>query len=652
MSASSVDPGLFAGFLDESLESLDDMDRVVLGLADGGRDPDALTTLFRPVHSLKGNAGFFRLMQIRRLAHAMENVLDDLRTNRMACVPTETLLRSLDMLRRLLRSCNGGTIPPDDPEADSLVSELAHVRELDAVLVAKRSGCDAGIPASLARLLAMLEAPVTRVRPREEAAGLLSLLAELEALAPQGGVAKSVLAECGENARTLLSALGYDPILNDILREKLVPLNVPSAWKPPPSEAKPDAATGNQAESGAVERTMRVPERSIDAFLGYVGELIVVEEVFQHLNRMASSGASGLGEEFVRRLKQNTDTFSSLSRELRMSILRLRRVPARILMQKAPRLAHDVATKQGKKVRVILSGEDVEIDKSHLELLDAPLTHMVNNAVDHGLEEPDRRTESGKDPEGLLAIGLSEQDDRLVLEVRDDGRGLDLDAIARRAVSMGLASPGQPIGQAEIVQFLFMPGFSTATAVTEVSGRGVGMDVVHSRIHEAGGRVEVESEPGRGCLFRIILPQSVRTQIIDGFVARVGECFFLFPLPLVGEVFPLDGLSVHDVPGKGRVIAHGGTILPLVRLGHLLESNSSAEDGIVVTTTLESGVAALLVDEVLGIHKTVVKPLGAVGLGGKLYEGVGMMGDGSMALILGASGLACLAREDCAHGHG
>lgn len=654
MNAPGIDPQLFADFLDESLDSLSGIDRLVLALPDDRRDFDALAAIFRAVHSLKGNAGFFRLLQVRRLAHALENVLDDLRVGKLARVPRDPLLRGLDLLRRSLEASRGGTLPDDDPAIDQLCEELSGVRDRCARRVLPLvEDASRAVPDAVAGLASALGTLPNRSGPRSLADPLLGPLQDLEGLAVEGSAAKVAVEACRGALGTVLPVLGWDPVLRDLLQEQIAVLRMAESWaagEPAevvaptsiPAEPGPGSAGG---DSGTIEKTMRIPERSIDAFLGYVGELVVVEEVFQHLNRLAADAGVGRDDDFVRRLRQNTDTFATLSRELRESILQLRLVPARQVLQKAPRLAYDVAERRGKKVRVEVVGEGLQIDKSHLDLLDAPLTHLVNNAVDHGIETPEIRTRSGKSPEGLVRLELREAEDHLVLEIRDDGKGLDLAALRDKAVALGMIPPGQTLDNQQLVALLFLPGVSTAESVTDISGRGVGMDVVHRRIHEAGGRVEVETDPGKGSLFRLVLPQSVRTQIVEGFVVRVADGRFLFPLSMVGEVFPLDPERTHAVPGRGDVVEHGGHVLPLVRLARLLSTGNDGLSGTVVAGTLDQGRVALLVDEVLGIHKTVVKPLGAVGKGGDLYEGVGMMGDGSMALILGVAGIGRLVRE-------
>lgn len=656
MTTESIDPQLFADFLDESLDSLSGIDRLVLALPDDRRDFDALATIFRAVHSLKGNAGFFRLLQVRRLAHALENVLDDLRVGKLAHVPRDPLLNGLDLLRRSLEASRGGRVPDDDPALDRLCEELARVREATARSVLPLAAQDPqGVPGLVAELVAQLGKMPNRSAPRSVGDALLALVAELHDIAPPGSAAAAAVAACRSALDTVLPVLGWDPVLRELLQEQMGVLESVDAWaggEPAPPQVQVASAGSveptpehSAAENGAIEKTMRIPERSIDAFLGYVGELVVVEEVFQHLNRLAADAGAGRDDDFVRRLRQNTDTFATLSRELRESILQLRLVPARQVLQKAPRLAYDVAERRGKKVRVEVVGEGLQIDKSHLDLLDAPLTHLVNNAVDHGIETPEARVRGGKPPEGLVRLELREADDHLLLEIRDDGKGLDLGALRDKAVALGMIPPGQALDNQQLVALLFLPGVSTAEAVTDISGRGVGMDVVYSRIHDAGGRVEVETESGKGCLFRLVLPQSVRTQIVEGFVVRVADGRFLFPLSMVGEVFPLEADRTHSVPGRGDVVEHGGHVLPLVRLARLLSTDGAGDSGTVVVGTLDQIRVALLVDEVLGIHKTVVKPLGAVGAGGDLYEGVGMMGDGTMALILGVAGLGRLVRE-------
>ncbi|MCB9496087.1 MAG: chemotaxis protein CheW [Fibrobacteria bacterium] len=655
MSVHGFDPQLYLDFLDEALESLEPLDRMVLALVERGVDFEILASVFRPVHSLKGNAGFFRLMQVKRLAHALENILDDLRQKRRSAVPGDFLLQGLDALRRGLRTARNTGPVEDDPEIEALVDRIHMLPKEDVSVAPPKSAPLSRLPPEIPLLLEILEPEFAKARPKGDAADLDRLVRDVSAKAVPGTAAHGALARCRESLDTILPVLGYDPVLRELLREALGSLGPESGWLEP---SLPGAVPGNppsfttgsgESASSSVERTMRVPERSIDAFLGYVGELVVVEEVFQHLNHQVHDLDLDRMEEFVQRLRQNTDTFAALSRALRESILQLRRLPARQVLQKVPRLAHDVASRCGKQVKVEIVGEELQIDKSHLDLLDAPLTHLVNNAVDHGIEIPALRVQNGKGPEGRIRIELREHEDNLVLELGDDGGGLNLAALHRKAEEMGLVSAGQALDQNQIVSLLFQPGVSTSATISETSGRGVGMDVVRRQITDAGGRVEVETHAGRGTTFRIILPHAVRTQIIEGFVVRVGEGKFLFPLGLVGEVFPFERADFHEVPGVGPVVSHGEALLPLLALGDLLdrrESDVSRRGGTVVVLALDGGRAAVLIDEVLGIHKTVIKPLEGAGKVGSLYEGVGMMGDGSMSLILGASGLSDLMAKE------
>lgn len=655
MSVPDFDPLLFADFLDESLDSMAPLDRIVLDLGSTGKDFDALAAIFRPIHSLKGNAGFFRLVATRRLAHALEDVLDALRTGRIATAPKDLLLEAIGELRNTLAAARSGDVPDERPVDDLVARLIAFQANPSSVLPLR----EAALPDEVAKLAALLATAMTRALPAEAAEPLRAMVAALASKAPPGSEASRFVSQCREALDTILPVLGFDPVLRELLLEK-IPLLEAADWRlPASSDSVNDAGvrtpavrhdpSTDHADANPADRTMRIPERSIDRFLGFVGELVVVEEVFQFLNWQVSQDRTSLDDDFVARLKQNTDTFAVLSRSLRESILQLRRLPARQVLQKIPRLVHDAAGRCGKSVRVEIVGEAIELDKSHLDLLDAPITHLVNNAVDHGIEIPVRRLAAGKPEVGTVSVEVREGPDHLVLEIRDDGAGLDLDALRRKGLEMGLVQEGQELSRERIVELLFQPGLSTAAAVTEISGRGVGMDVVRQQILSTGGRIEVETEAGRGSVFRVVLPHSVRTQIIEGFVVRVGENSYLFPLGLVREVFPLDPAAECRVPGKGCVLLHQDALVPLVRLGNLLGSESSGRDAettsTVVVVQVPQGRLALVVDEVLGIRKTVIKPLGAVGGESDLYEGVGMMGDGSMSLILGSDGLGRLARE-------
>ncbi|MBF0303238.1 MAG: chemotaxis protein CheW, partial [Desulfamplus sp.] len=395
------------------------------------------------------------------------------------------------------------------------------------------------------------------------------------------------------------------------------------------------------------DKTMRVSEKSIDSFLEYVGELVVVEEMFNYLQKKFAS--LSLDQNIAKNFKRVIETFSTLSDSLRNSILEIRSVPAQALLQKAPRIIRTVADDAGKVVDVTIEGENIRIDKSYVELLDAPLTHIVRNAVDHGIEPPSERISAGKSEKGSVKITVQENRENIELIVSEDGRGLNLPAIAAKAAEMGLIARGQKLDENKIIDMLFMSGVSTAKEVTDVSGRGVGMDVVKKNIDSAGGFINVETREGHGTTFKITLPKSVSTQIVDGFLVKSGNETYVLPMEIIGESFVPDKKDISTVSGgKGEMVLRRGVLMSVVHLSKVLGMDNCADisepiDKVMITIEMGEKNYALCVDDILGVQKVVVKHVEALPVERDCFEGAAMMGDGSVAMIISVDGLKNMA---------
>ncbi len=415
-----------------------------------------------------------------------------------------------------------------------------------------------------------------------------------------------------------------------------------------------DRRTGTDrraASKPSMEKTMRVSEKSIDSFLSYVSELVVVEEMFNYLQKkLIASAEKSVATEF----KRVIETFGGLSSNLRRSILTIRMVPARSMLQKAPRIIHDIAAATGKKVNVQIEGDETQIDKSFVEMLDAPFTHMVRNAVDHGIEPEEERIAAEKPATGLIRISLRETEKEIELVIADDGKGLDYVAITKKAEEIGIVAKGQSLDENTVVDLLFMSGVSTAKEVTDVSGRGVGMDVAKKNVEAAGGKITIESKKGRGSTFVISLPRSVSTQIMDGFIVRTGRDIYVMPMELIGESFALNAADIHTVKNKGEMILRRGELFPVVRLGRELNKDFSkttdvcnvkerfGNESVAISVTVNNRYYALCVDEIVGVQKVVVREIDGVTVNEKLFDGAAMLGDGSVAMIIGVEGLGTL----------
>jgi len=545
MANQSIDPDLLREFLEESTESLQNVDSYLLSLEQNPEHLETIQALFRPIHSIKGNSSYFGLMVLRKLAHEMESLLDGARKSNYRLTPSRIalLLESLDQLKQLLQQIRSGS---------------------------GDTGSEAAVTALCTRL-----AKATRPDALEEAPALLP------------------------------------------------------AQKPPPQALPPEDT----------HKTMRVAEEQIDQFLAYVGELLVVGDMFEHL--CASLGTIIEAQELFERFKHANSSFRELSSQLQASIMDLRNVPAKKLLSKAPRMIHDIALQNGKKISSVIRGELLHIDKSHAELLDSPLVHMVRNAADHGIESPEVRLQNGKDPTGSITVAIEQTETEVVLSVSDDGKGLDFARIESKAREMGIVQAGQTLTTDHIVRLIFASGLSTAQSITDVSGRGVGMDVVKRMVDQAKGTITVDSIPGRGTTFAIRLPRAVTTQILQGYIVQCAGLNFVLPMDCIRQTLPLVADNFHSLPGKGDCVVIQGSSVKLIDLRTRLRLPKSAvPHPLIVEISHPQGRLALLIDHVVGVQKMVKRPVNGLpqlGMNEPWFDGAALRGDGSIALIINPS---------------
>ncbi len=673
------DPALLAAFFDESLESLAGLEARLISLntAEDGLRAE-VDAIFRPVHTLKGNAPFFGFLSVQRLAHALETVLDQVRKDRLLVSPEliDVLLAGIDGLRSCVdRLSAGGPEVADEAAFAALIERLGRAAVVQAPadawarlaadladletrsgppeptllirmrkdLASLRNGsAPAPAPAAdrdrVAVLCQRLSQPLTAPLEPAAAAAIVAELRTVRAgrtIPEETQILDETIATCG----VFLESVGFDDLLRQHVLEALGHLqrhSVPeSPLTPAPARtSEPGTERRSRPDSESLVRSMRVSEASIDGFLAHVGNLLVIGDLLDHLQQRVAVGTADHG--LVRDMRQAVASFSALSSELQRSIMAIRRVPVRSVLQKAPRLARDIAQAKGKDIEVVLQGEATELDKGRLELLDGPLTHLVRNCADHGIEQPDRRTACGKPARGTITITASTDEGWFQLDIADDGQGLDLSAIRRKGEQLGLVQPGAPLEQQDIVNLIFCSGLSTAQQVSDVSGRGVGMDVVHRQITEAGGTIEITTEAGKGTRFRLRLPVASSTHIVNGFLVRSGASVFALPLEVVRESFAQEG---HG-DGHGLVIRHGKS-LAIVSLASLLGQADQAVDsatGRRTLVTIDSGgeSLAIAVDETLGVRRLVVRTLHGLNEGDldDRFQGAALLGDGRLALIV------------------
>lgn len=572
---------LLGEFYAEAVDHLQQIEAALLALDQQPDDPEALNSIFRSFHTIKGNAGFLGLVPMQTLAHEVESLLDLARNHklRLTAVIITEILRSRDALaaltQQVARALEQGLLP------DQIVPVSHLMRAVKKLAVADRDASPASKLAAVAAGAPSVPSPV---------------VTEFFA-APPTAPAPDPSQEHGE----------------------VVPAP-PKAT----SNAIEAAATG---KSGVGNQTVRVNTDKLDSLMDVVGELVIVQSQLIETSRL--NGGVGTG------LQRNVAQLSRITKELQSTAMSLRMIPIKSTFQKMERLARDLARDFGKKVSFMTSGEDTELDRTVVEEIGDPLVHMVRNALDHGLEPTADRVAKGKPETGSLHLRAHHQGGSIVIELQDDGKGIDADRIYRKAVEKGIIAAGTQLSRDEMLALIFAPGLSTAEKVTSVSGRGVGMDVVKRNIQKLRGKIEITSELGRGSTFKIKLPLTMA--IIDGLVVRVGEDRFILPTTSVQRALRPSRENISTVHGLGEVLDLRGKFIPIHRLHQRFGIPGEALnpwDGIVVIVENAGKVSALLVDEMVSKQEVVIKNLGGFMQNLPGVAGAAILGDGSIALIL------------------
>ena len=583
------DTELLNEFCNEGKDLLQDIEQGVLVLEENPASADTLNVVFRAFHTFKGGAGFLGLEPIKNLAHELESLLDAARRGDLTIDTyiTELILAGRDALQQFLSEIGkrlGG----------ALKGEPISVPTSDLIMRVK------------ARLAGESPAPAAKPEP--------------VAVQPQAAAAPPSSAPLPPAAAQAPAR----PALPPQTSAPVQPLAPPAAR---PTPQKPAAAKSGANSNEHLASFVKLDTGKLDVLVDLVGELVIAQSMVMQHPQVQSLNDRNLSR-FMRQLQRITT-------DLQRNAMSLRMVEIRGAFQKMNRLVRDLSAAQGKQVQLLLSGEETEIDRNIVEELGDPLVHMVRNSVDHGIELPEVRVAQGKPALGTVRLHAMHQGGGIVITISDDGKGLDQSRILAKAIQRGLIEADAAPTEKEIFDLIFLPGFSTVENITDISGRGVGMDVVRSSISRLRGRVEVQSTLGQGSDVTIRLPLTMA--IIDGMLIGIGAERFIIPSLSVRESFrPLPG-AVATSQGRGEVVTVRGKLIPLVRLGDQLGIASTAKDpcdGIIVVTQSESNARGLLVDRLIGKQEVVIKSLGAAFKGQASMSGAAIMGDGLVALIL------------------
>lgn len=585
---STIDGSLLGDFISESEEHLHNADNYLLQL-ESTADIENINALFRVFHTIKGIAGFLSLYSIQKLAHSTENLLDKVRKNECPV--------------------SGRLVDLVFSAADALKQEIGSLR------LALSSG--------------------SRYVVNSEVEHLIN---ELDTFAEKSGARKigEILIDEGKTTHSELEkALS---IQHEHPEAKIGEILVQQGSVRPRDVNEALAVQQGKHKTVFVKESIKVDTEKLDKLVNTIGELVITEAMV--------TGNEALRRNASTEVLRNMRLLDKITRQLQEIGLSMRMISLKSTFQKMARLSRDLAKKAGKEINFITVGEDTELDKIVVEKISDPLVHMVRNAADHGLEPPQERLAAGKPAAGTISLRAYQKGGSICIELEDDGRGLDRNAIINKALKQGIIKEGENISEQEIYHLVFRPGFSTARTVTDISGRGVGMDVVKKSVEALRGHIEIKTEQGKGTLFTIHLPLTMA--IMDGMVVRVHNERYIVPTLSVIESFRPRKEDVSCIVNKGEVVNTHGELIPLIHLSTIFNVNGAIENpenGIVIVLEDMGKRMGLLVDSILGQQQTVIKKVGD-GIGKiKGVSGAAIMPDGRISLILDVSGIIRMSME-------
>ncbi len=630
-------------FFQESAEHLAEMESGLLRLEREPGDGELLNAIFRAAHSIKGASGTFGFEDVAHFTHGLESLLDRLRGGEIQVTHAlvDLLLRSQDLLRELLARAAAGTPAPS--EMAVLVAELTQaggVAAKSATSPVEEHRSEPAKPNQTAyRIhfqpsLDLFQQGMDPLLILRDVAALGESVTTIDAekLPPLAGLDPE---QCYLAWKIRLLTSKTVEEIRDVFA--FVEDSAQIRIEPEVSDSQPGTVAVAEPKAAATPSgtaSMRVATSKVDKLIDLVGELVIAQS-------MAKAIVENFTPSRLSHLREAMAETERYTRELQERVMSVRMLPIGQVFSRFPRLVRDVAAQLGKQVRVEMVGEETELDKGVVERMSDPLTHLVRNAIDHGIETPEERRRLGKPEEGLLRLEAYHQGGNVVVAVSDDGRGLDAERIRQKAVERGLIAESAALTAEQAHNLIFEPGFSTAETVSDVSGRGVGMDVVKRNVQALNGSVAVRTEAGAGTTVSIRLPLTLA--ILDGLLLKVGAETYILPLVSIVESIRPRPEQVRSIAGKGEVVAVRGEALPLMRLHQLFAIPTEVTDpcrGLTVIMEAGGQRTALLVDELLGQQQVVVKSLEAHYRKVQGVLGATILGDGRPALILDATGLA------------
>ena len=683
---------MMIGFIDEAMDDLYGCVQNFIKLREDGYDETTVQLLFRVFHSIKGNAAYFGLVPIKELTHVIEQIMEGMRQKTIpitddiiallidgsngvskafeaihASGPSapmpELVATSTAAIVEFLEGCEDDQCPVKTLE--EILEDLTLIQSDPAVIldtIEKYRG-------KLERVNATSQTTVDDTAMPEEYLELKRIMLDDKSL-PAGDKifghirvlieTLSQYAEDTEETKKIIAAMiddiaiaeltiGLDGLIKATILEQMAKLKIivdtPSSNKkeeviPTAADEKSPAAA---APAQAAAKTMRISEEAVDNFLAFVGELVIVEDMYMNLGALASQNKNIPKEKIVVELKKITETFSVLSRNLQKSIMEIRKIPIDQIFKRMPKIVNEVAQKKNKNIRVEILGGDLRIDKTILETLESPLVHMTRNAADHGIEKPEDRIAAGKSEEGTIILSAEEKGGLVIVKIQDNGAGLNLQKLRAKALELGIMREDEAFDQEKIVNVMFASGVSTAEEVTDVSGRGVGMDVVKKNLEKASGQILTETVQGKGTTFTITIPSVMTTQIMQGFVVKTETDRFILPLESIEASISMGEARIESVNESGHVLQFKDGVIPVQRLSEAIEPEGAEfttdPNDIIVVLRNQGIYQAFVVSGVVGIHQIVKKDLTLPPEYASNISGSAIMGDGVVSLLLDVDAL-------------
>ncbi|MCP5070152.1 MAG: chemotaxis protein CheA [bacterium] len=609
-----VDDELVTEWIIECLDHIGSSEAILLSIEDNPDDPEAINTVFRAFHTIKGSSGFLELDRIQKTAHLAENLLSRARSGEIRITGgyADIVLEACDMLKIMVESVQGvapgGEISVPD-ELHDLLTRLAAPEDFGIVAAA----CDAASESESEPVEETAKSPPERVRD------IGDILIDQEQVTSDGVVRAAEQQQAGDPRH-----------LGEILVEK--------EGVPPPIITRALKTQGRE-QAKTADSSIRVSTNRLDSLVEMVGELVIAQSMIAE-DQDASATASA-------DLAKKVSHAGKITRELQDLSMALRMVPLKGTFDKMRRVLRDLARKSGKSISFVTEGDETEIDRNMVEALGDPLIHMIRNAADHGVEASEDRCLKGKPETGTIRLSATHSSGSVMIEVRDDGEGLNHERILAKAIERKLVEPGRKLADDQIAELIFHPGFSTAKTVTDVSGRGVGMDVVKRGIETLRGSVKVSSQPGLGTTFSMSLPLTMA--ISDAMLVAVGDSRYLLPTAAIQQSFQPDRASLTTLLERGEMVMFRGDLIPILRLHSLFDVDSAItepQEGLLIVVETHGSRCALLADDLLGQQQVVIKSLGRYLGHIPGVSGGAILGDARVALILDPAEVMQLAQDE------